>query len=391
MKFRYNAIPALLLTLCALLSGCSTPPEEESVSLAVVAGIHSNAGAISKTSSSLYQAVYDTCAAYGDVTLVRCDGEPKAYFQGVIDPPDVKGLSDNRLRTRAQSYTEQILAQLDDAAAVVEEVDTLQAIHLAAQSLYAADQKKMLVLDTGLCTTGYLNFTRGLLDAEPEAVAAALEEANALPDLTGVSVTWSYLGQVADPQEPLSPAKQKKLEAIWLAVLQKAGAAEVTFVPDFTTGAANVGLPTVSLVETDGQDLSLELPQLDQTQVAFVGDTARFLDADAASQAILEVASYLEEHPSLEIYVVGTTASGAEAVCRDLSQRRAQAVCQVLRASGVAESRLTPLGLGFSDPWHVEDRDASGALVETLARQNRRVLILDRNSPEAELLAPYLF
>ena len=175
----------------------------------------------------------------------------------------------------------------------------------------------------------------------------------------------------------------------FLKGLLAAGAAEVTFTPDFASGTANTGLPAVSLVETSARNLSVELPQLDQTQVAFVGDTARFQDEKAASQAILEVASVLEEHPSLEVYVVGTTASGDEAVCRELSRQRALAVCQVLQDQGVEESRLTPLGLGFSDPWHVEDRDANGTLVEDLARQNRKVLILDRNSTEAGQLASW--
>lgn len=387
MKFRLNQFAALLVTLCVLLTGCGDR-QEDSVSLAVVAGIHSNAGVISQNSTSLYQVVYDACASYGEVTLIRCDGAPAAYFQAAIAPPDVTGLSSNRLHTRAQSYTEQILAQLDNAAAVTGELDTLQALRLAGQALSAAaGPKELLVLDTGLSTCGYLNFTNGLLEAEPEAVVSALREAAALPDLTGISVTWSYLGQVADPQEPLTPAQQKNLENVWRQVLLAAGAAEVTFAPDFANRTANTGLPAVSLVETSAQNLSVDLPQLDQRQVTFVGDSARFLDEEAANQAILEVASFLEEHPSLEVYVVGTTASGDEAVCRELSRQRALAVCQVLQDQGVEESRLTPLGLGFSDPWHVEDRDTNGTLVEDLAQQNRKVLILDRNSAEAGQLA----
>lgn len=390
MKFLRKTLAALLAAVCGLFAGCTSASGEQPISLAIVAGVHSNAGSFSQNSESLYQAVYDACASYGDVTLIRCDGAPEAYFQASIAPPDVKGLSSTRLHTRAQSFAQQILAQLDGAAAVTGELDTLQALRLAGQALSAADtQKELLVLDTGLSTRG-LDFTSGLLDAEPEAVAAALEADSALPDLTGVSVNWVYLGQVSDPQEPLSPAQQEQLEAIWLAVLLKAGAAEVNFSHDFASSQGYDGLPAISLVDTQTQNLSLELPQLDQTQVAFVGDTDRFLDEEAASRVILEAASFLEEHPALEVYVVGTTASGDEAVCRDLSQRRAQAVCRVLTEYGVAEARLTPLGLGFSDPWHVEDRDAGGALVEDLARQNRKVLILDQNSAEADALAPYL-
>lgn len=369
-------------------AGASSPSQESTgVSLVVVAGIHSNAGAISLNSESLYQAVYNAAWTYGEVTIVRCDGAPQAYFHTKIPNPGVKGLSSNKLHTIAESYAKEILAQLAGAAAVTEEVDTLQALRLAGQALSDAGTKELLVLDSGLSTTGYLDYTTGLLDATPQAVTAALKEACALPDLTGVRVTWVYLGQVAPPQDPLTPQQEESLKAIWRQVLLDAGAEEVTFASDFAASQSYENLPSVSLVETEPQELPLDLPQLDQTQVSFVADSDQFLNPEAAAQAIQKVASYLLEHPSLEVCVVGTTASGDPDQRQRLSQQRAQAVCRVLEEQGVASSRLTPMGLGFSHPWHVEDRGQDGALVESLAQQNRRVLILDQNSAQAAQLA----
>jgi len=38
----------------------------------------------------------------------------------------------------------------------------------------------------------------------------------------------------------------------------------------------------------------------------------------------------------------------------------------------------------FSDPWHLLDIDPDGRLIEELARQNRKMVFLDRISPEVK-------
>ena len=50
-----------------------------------------------------------------------------------------------------------------------------------------------------------------------------LEEREALPDLTGITVYWLGMGQVAEPQEKLNPKQTKNLEEIWKAVIEASG------------------------------------------------------------------------------------------------------------------------------------------------------------------------
>jgi len=47
---------------------------------------------------------------------------------------------------------------------------------------------------------------------------------------------------------------------------------------------------------------------------------------------------------------------------------------------------LVALGLGFSDPWHIPDTDSNGKRIEALASQNRKVLLMDANTPAAQAL-----
>ena len=59
-----------------------------------------------------------------------------------------------------------------------------------------------------------------------------------------------------------------------------------------------------------------------------------------------------------------------------LSKNRANAVKDTLVQFGVSESRLTTLGLGSSDLWHVVGADAA----------NRKVVLLDAGSELAQQL-----
>ncbi len=70
----------------------------------------------------------------------------------------------------------------------------------------------------------------------------------------------------------------------------------------------------------------------------------------------------------------------------ELSSARAQAVTNELINCGIPEEQLIPIGLGFNDPWHIRDLDEDGKQVEELASQNRKVLIVDVNSADAQKL-----
>jgi len=139
-----------------------------------------------------------------------------------------------------------------------------------------------------------------------------------------------------------------------------------------------------------------EVPfELNETQVRFVTDQAVFLDPDAAVRACEPVAKVILSHPGHQILLAGSTATmpaSRQESCEALSLSRANAVKQLLvERFGVPEEQLLTVGLGFEkDPFERgQDRGRDGRFIESEARKNRRVVLIDADTPIArELLNP---
>lgn len=100
-----------------------------------------------------------------------------------------------------------MLKELSKLNSDVSEVDTLKAITYASKTLSSSSpsaDKVLVIMDNGLSTVGYLDFTKGLLYADTKTIVDALNKVEAIPDLTDVNVVWMYLGQTAAPQQELS-------------------------------------------------------------------------------------------------------------------------------------------------------------------------------------------
>lgn len=137
--------------------------------------------------------------------------------------------------------------------------------------------------------------------------------------------------------------------------------------------------------------LVFEVPfEINETQVQFVINEATFIDEAQAKEAVKPVAEAVLNAPDHAILIAGTTATdGTQESCIDLSNRRAQAVKDLLvNTYKVPESQIKTVGLGYeADPFERgADRDANGNFVESEAKKNRRVVILDVDDPIAQQL-----
>ena len=206
MTYKVKLSAALLIIIISMsLCGCSNTVEDTPLALSIVVGAHSNAGSIPLNAETVTSQLYQVAQTQGNITIIRADGAPAVVFQTTIPELPTDGLSENKQKAIAGEYVGQLQAVLDQLSAEVPEVDTLEAIRLGASALSKDEKNKvLLVLDTGLSSTGYLDFTQGLLNAEPEAIVAALDEAEALPELKGMSVLWASCGRTAAPQPSLS-------------------------------------------------------------------------------------------------------------------------------------------------------------------------------------------
>ena len=397
----------LVMTLCismvCFMTGCSDTGNEE-IALAVVGSPHSNEPGFPLDAASIKDKLYNCCYAYGSVSFITNDGNPKVAYQTDIPKPEKSGLSENKKKTIATNYTSQLLKELSKLNSDVSEVDTLKAITYASKTLSSSSpsaDKVLVIMDNGLSTVGYLDFTKGLLYADTKSIVDALNKAEAIPDLTDVNVVWMYLGQTAAPQQELSEVQKHKLEEIWRTTLTEGGAKSIEFVNDIASDEPDNNLPSVSVVDVQNRSIDIETSKepveiiieepietivLDNTSVRFIGDKAEFVDYEEASSVLAQYAQILLEHPNNKVYVIGTTATGSTDFCNKLSVNRANAVCQVLISYGVPESQLIPLGMGYEDPWHIDDVDDNGKQIEEYACQNRKVLIVDVNGDDASKL-----
>lgn len=425
---------AAVLTAALLLSACGGDSRADGgrgedatgkaggdgpVALAVVAGNHASAQLPDYSAAEDW--MEETVLRGGSIRIIVSDGSPYGITAEIDNSVFEKSLTDS---TRRRVLDENVTALKDAASGLspqTEEVDTLQAVREAALFLsqQRAETKGLVILDTGLDTAGLLNFASRpeLLQAAPEDVASALKEKSGLPDLTGVEVQM-ILSQTAAPQQELSSKERANLKAIWEEILQAAGASSVTVTESVSAGNANNAgnsgnagaagnsgdagnsgsgaasdlWPAVSLVETAGDtavkvDLRQKAQVFTEEKLGFAPDSDRLLDEAQARTALEPVAQYMKENPERTVIIMGSTASsGDEEFCKELSKKRAEKVASILAELGADRSRMQILGLGCSDPWHAEDLDQRGNLIESAARQNRKVMIMDAESSEAAKL-----
>ncbi|MCR5826274.1 MAG: OmpA family protein [Oscillospiraceae bacterium] len=398
MKQYLNKTLALALVLLFVLTGCgpaetTTPP----AAVAIVIANHSCGCAPNLANPVLFEKITEAVESEGFVSVINADGDPKIIAMLNFELDDrYRNADPMRLAQDAKNKVRSLLYELTQVRAESPELDTLQALSLAAQSLGNAPEgatKTILVLDSGLSTTGLLSFGNNLLFADPVVIADMLAEREAIPDMSGVDVLWGQLGAVAAPQADLTPRQRNRLEDIWRTLVERGGA---TFTP--ITAVSNedaaAELPAVSVLELP-QDaplafeatedaLSFREPVfLRESQVQFIGDSAAYLDEAQAEAVLKPIAEHLLAHADIRLLLIGTTAGDDNNEHRlRLSESRAETVRNTLVRMGVSAERLTTKGLGSGDPWHIYGVGTESAL----ASQNRKVVLLDAASDAASRL-----
>jgi outer membrane protein OmpA-like peptidoglycan-associated protein len=277
-------------------------------------------------------------------------------------------------------------------------VDYLQGLQIAARSMNALDgysSKTIVMIGTGLSTQGIMNFKNNLLSVEPEAVIDMLEEKEEIPDLSGITVVWQQLGDVAAPQQELSQRQYKRLEELWGGIVERGGGEFVYNEIMPLPANEDASFPEVDVVDLPAEapiafsedmfesedENTLDQPvMLTEKQVRFVPDSASYLDEKSALKTIRPIADYLVKYDQKSILLAGTTAGDEDnEESRVLSQKRAETVKASLVAMGINESRIQTIGLGSSDPWHVPGAGFDGPI----ASGNRKVVIMDISSDDA--------
>ena len=390
---------AVTVLSAVLLTGCVQPtsaerPTGQTKSVALLLGNHSCSKGLNLNSKDVVDHVTEAVRTYGLVAVISIDGNPDVKLANLYDIPEqYKQASAAKLQADADSKTKGLLASLSEVKADDPEVDTLEAIQLAVRTLGSSpegSEKNIVIVDTGLSTTGLLDFRNNVITGSPSAIAEELYVKNAVPDMTGIHVIWLQLGDVAYPQQDLSPKQTSQLKEIWQAVIERGGG---TFVYSNALSNNDIAenLPEVSVVNLQEEAavmvpietaaINFDEPQfLSEEQIRFIPDSADYLDPVEAETCISPIAEYMNRNLDLKILLAGTTAGDDnDSYTINLSKARADTVKNTMIAFGVTPERIYTIGLGSSDPWHIY-----GVGVDSdLASQNRKVVIMDASSQMA--------
>ena len=263
-SLRHAAPLVGFLVIAAGLVGCSdAEPPARIDGLSIVVGARSNmpAGNLRGVSVDRAEAAVHWEAL---MSVVVADGAPFQHLEAgrlpVNDKNEVAAEQDRRRNLG-------VLARaVQSARAKTAETDLLAALDRAASGISNADQPRtIVVLDSGLSTAGALDFTQGgVLQADPQGLAGDLAEAGQLPDLSGIEVILQGIGDTAPPQPRLGQRERDNLVAIWTAIVEAAGAADVVVEKTPVEGQPSDDLPPVTPVPVpDGTRCTVETMELD--------------------------------------------------------------------------------------------------------------------------------
>ena len=400
----------ILICFCILifmgaLTGCSKEGADssstEKSAVCFVVGGHANSQGLNMNSPLVQDTVYSTVRNYGFIGVVSVDGNPEVIHAASYDIDDkFKSASPDRLDMDARSKATNIIVSMQNVIANDPEVDYLQSLHQAVRiltSLEGYDSKQIIVLGTGLNTTGVLDFNNNLISAEPDVVVELLKEKSEIPNFSGITVYWQQLSDVAAPQQALTSVQRDKLQQIYAGIVEAGGG---TFVyNDIIANPVNESgaYPSVTPVElpedtpihfepeeleSEEGDKAFEEPWiLGENKVEFMGDQSTYLFPEKAVENIRPIAEYLNQHESVKLLLIGSTAGDVtNEYTLKLSQERADVVKNTLVELGVDASRIIAVGMGSSDPWHVLNAGYEGAA----ASGNRKCVLLDSRSATAQ-------
>ena len=374
------AIVAAIMAFVPGLAACGTgPPSVQAAAtgpaaVAVVTGdANSPAATETPTIEALLNQAFDRNAGFA---VVDAGGQPRLFATRL---GGTFGNSDAKNRALADQVPAAVSA-LDKVIPATSESDPWTAVSEAIGWLHDQGGGTLVVENSGLGTTGFLNYRQpGLLEADPAELVTFAQTHHEEPDATGIKVILLGIGWTAPPQPALGAPQRANLLGQWAALLKAAGA-QVSTDQAPLTDPAPAGAPKVSLVRTTG--VSWDPPPgtcgtaLNTTELHFIVGTAQLQDPAAATPVLRNVVAELEANRRVASITGTTSSEGGPAINNPLSKKRAQATAQLMESMGLPHSQIGQvIGLGSHFPGYVPDIGLGGILLPGPAAENRQVII----------------
>lgn len=403
MKKIITLVLALVL-VGATFTGCSGKTSNEEASNTVyIVGRHANAQPPAINNSTIESSVQSAIDNNTLLSVIELDGSPTVEKNNRFTFTLKKNVSSTIKKKYVSKMTNKVIECFDNLAPKVAEVDILKAIELATNELNSSyantDAKRIVIYSTGLQTTGLIDMTKFNILSSKETVDEVVDQLSAkqaLPDLEGITIDWYNLNQVSGEQKELTAEMKANNEYLWASVIAKAGGA-VDFKSD---NAVSDDTPNyeveVSVVPVAEDSLNIDEYNKNSSvvfttdEIAFKSDSVEFVDEEQASQAIAKIVDYMLYNKDYNLLLAASTATvPPQNKCESFSKKRAEAVKSLIISRSdnqIDSSRITTIGMGYENPYHVSDTSKNGSLIEEKAKQNRAVYAMNKDSMEAKQL-----
>lgn len=422
-RYKPLLVSIFILLTVLMITGCREKKElSHPVITVVIAGNHGNS---QRFESNLQNSIQRSYESFGNTAIIVNDGTPSVLYDdngtlaGVLDHETLKNSREkskknntlwkrNYLRRFTEDFEKMLINATPDCdesdllTSLQKSVETLQFLKESVEILGDTDTSmEIIICDTGLSTSGRLNFLEGkahqLLDCEQKISEDTetkeqlltflnnLENTAELPNLKGIAISWYGLGSVAAPQPSLTPLQRDNLEYIWKTLLKKSGAEYIDnadtatengyFKSVIETGAAVYEYDVTPVIFWNNE--AIKLPD---DQLAFKKNSSELESKEIAFYKLEPYINNLKKYPDMNILICGTVADDkTNDSYIELSRKRAETVRNLLIEQGIAPERIKVLGLGINSPWYQNEWE-NGNFNETIAASNRAVHILAEDS-----------
>ncbi len=396
------ALVLALILVGATFTGCSGKTSNEEASNTVyIVGRHANAQPPAINNSTIESSVQSAIDNNTLLSVIELDGNPTVEKDNRFTFNLKKNVSSTIKKKYVSKMTNKVIECFDNLAPKVAEVDILKAIEIAANELNSSDAntdyaKHIVVYSTGVQTTGLIDMTKFNILSSKETVDEVVEQLSAkqaLPNLEGITIDWYNLNQVSGEQKELTAEMKAHNEYLWGTLIAKAGG-KVDFKSDNAIADNRTNYDVgVSVVPVTEDSLNIEEYNKDSSvifttdEIAFESDSVEFVDEEQASQAVTKIINYMLYNKDYNLLLAASTATvPPQNKCESFSKKRAEAVKSLIISRSdnqIDSSRITTIGMGYENPYHISDTSKNGSLIEEKAKQNRAVYAMNRDSSEA--------
>lgn len=399
------ALALAFILVGATFTGCSGKVSNEETSNTVyIVGRHANAQPPAINESTIESSVQSAIDNNTLFSVIELDGNPTVEKDNRFTFNLKKNVSSTIKKKYVSKMTNKVIETFNNLTPKVAEVDILKAIEIAANELNSSDAntdyaKHIVVYSTGVQTTGLIDMTKFNILSSKETVNEVVEQLSAkqaLPNLDDITIDWYNLNQVSGEQKELTAEMEANNEYLWGTLIAKAGG-KVDFKSDNATADDRTNYDVgVSVVPVTEDSLNVEEYNKDSSvvfttdEIAFKSDSVEFVDEEQASQAVTKIINYMLYNKDYNLLLAASTATvPPQNKCESFSKKRAEAVKSLIISRSdnqIDSSRITTIGMGYENPYHVSDTSKNGSLIEEKAKQNRAVYAMNRDSTEAKQL-----